>query len=404
VAAILGGTGQGYIYGGSPSAYSLIGIPGLGAAGGSANQVSTYADPDTNGNISGALIPDVNGNYTFTYSQFVQVQTITGPNNDTITIGPLTSPKPPKPTSFEAPPLVGGGADGGFHVLIVKRATLNHIATDPTVVIWHSSYDTNASDASIAASEIHRMASDLNRFPNGLQTGNLIFIITSVGCNPGFNLSSSSIADFEAIVGVIEQLGGVGDLNNLSPSGYYSIIGIPNSGSATLSPEVRSWATPQLSGNITAVLQQNNVGVFTPVNVSAVAGVTLDLSLLPTALATPSQWPVAPHGSDAVCPTGNQQQQCEAYKWISCQLIFANPADCTDEDIRGTKYADLTFSLSTALSKLLALAYPSQPTTQPAGFSFSKKCVQPGPGTARDRNPICHRCAELVPECPGCDQ
>src|SRR5262249_25017294 len=122
----------------------------------------------------------------------------------------------------------------------------------------------------------------------------------------------------------------------------------------------------------TAVLQQNNVGVFTPVNVSAVAGVTLDLSLLPTALATPSQWPVAPHGSDAVCPTGNQQQQCEAYKWISCQLIFANPADCTDEDIRGTKYADLTFSLSTALSKLLALAYPSQPTTQPAGFSFSK--------------------------------
>jgi hypothetical protein len=92
VAANLGGTGQGYLYGGgpvSPSAYSLIGVPGLGDAGGSANQVSTYADPDTNGNIGGVLIPDVNGNYTFTYSQFVEVQTITPPG-DTITIGPFT--------------------------------------------------------------------------------------------------------------------------------------------------------------------------------------------------------------------------------------------------------------------------------------------------------------------------
>lgn len=371
IAANLGGTGEGYLFGGGPvsrSGYSLIGVPGLGAAGGSANQVSTFADPDTNGNISGVLIPDVNGNYTFTYSQFVKVQTITGPKNDTITIGPLTSPKTTKMTSFEAPPLARG-ANGGFHVLIVKRATLDQIATDPTVVIWHSSYATNASDASLAASETHRMASDLNEFPNGLQTGNLIFIITSLGCNPGFN-SSASVTDIVTIVGIINgNLGGAGDLSNLGSNGYYSIIGIPNA-TGTLSPEVRSWATPQLSGNITAVLQQNNVGVFTPVNVSSAAAVTLDLSFLPTALAPPSQWPVAANGSDAVCPAGDQQ--CAAYKWISWQLTCATPA-CTDEDIRATKYIDLTFSLSTALTSLKTLTYPGQPTVQPVGFSFSKK-------------------------------
>lgn len=120
------------------------------------------------------------------------------------------------------------------------------------------------------------------------------------------------------------------------------------------------------------MLQQNNVGVFTPINVSAAAGVTLDLSLLPTALAPPSQWPVAPHGSDAVCPAG--AQQCAAYKWISAQLICGlNPTTCTNEDIRGTKYTDLTFSLSDALDLLRGLEYPSQPTMQPAGFSFSNK-------------------------------
>ncbi len=372
VAANLGGTGKGYIYGGtmSPSAYSLIGVPGLGAAHGSANQVSIYADPDTNGNISGVLIPDVNSNYTFTYSQFVEVQTITPPG-DTITIGPLTSP-PTTPASFKAPPFAGSAsAGGGFHVLIVKRTTLNHIATDPSVVIWHSSYHTNASDASLAASETHRMASDLIRFPNGLQTGNLIFIISTLGCNSGFS-SASALADVETINGVLSELGGAGLFgSNPASIGYYSIIGIPNSGSATRSPEVRSWATPQLSDNITAVLQQNNRGLFTPVNVSAAAGVTLDLSLLPTALAPPSQWPVAAHGSDAVCPTGDDQ--CAAYKWISCQLIFANPVACINFDIRGTKYTDLTFSLSTALAKLSTLPYPSQPTTAPPGFSFSRK-------------------------------
>ena len=57
------------------------------------------------------------------------------------------------------------------------------------------------------------------------------------------------------IEGVTLQLGGAG-LTGSNPAviGYYSIIGIPNSGSATLSPEVRSWATPQLSGNIAAVV------------------------------------------------------------------------------------------------------------------------------------------------------
>ena len=45
------------------------------------------------------------------------------------------------------------------------------------------------------------------------------------------------------IEGVTLQLGGAG-LTGSNPAaiGYYSIIGIPNSGSATLSPEVRSWA------------------------------------------------------------------------------------------------------------------------------------------------------------------
>lgn len=93
----------------SPSAYSLIGIPGLGAAGGSATQVSTYADPDTNGNIAGVLIPDVNSNYAFVYSTFVRMQTSAGPNRDTIMFGKMSGNK----VAFQAPPLPAG-AQGGF--------------------------------------------------------------------------------------------------------------------------------------------------------------------------------------------------------------------------------------------------------------------------------------------------
>jgi hypothetical protein len=256
VASSLGGTGPGYIYAPSinqsPGAYSLIGIPGLGSAGGAANQVSILADPDTDGNISGVLVQDINGNYAFTYSTFVTIQTMTGPQNDTIMIGNK---------AFEAPPLPGG-TPGGFHLVVLKRTTLDRIATDPTVVILHTSYATNSSDASTAASETARMASDLTRFPNGISTGELIFIIASLGSHPGINFHAS-IADFESIEMIISELGGAGNLVALGPNGYYSLIGIPNSGDPTLSPEVRSYATPQLSGNITAVMQQNNVGLFT---------------------------------------------------------------------------------------------------------------------------------------------
>jgi hypothetical protein len=71
VATYLGGTGPGFMYfptvNQSPGAYSLIGIPGSGAL---ATQVSTIANPDTDGNISGALALDSNGNYAFVYSTF----------------------------------------------------------------------------------------------------------------------------------------------------------------------------------------------------------------------------------------------------------------------------------------------------------------------------------------------
>jgi hypothetical protein len=361
VAAFLGGTGNHYIYGGtmSPSAYSLIGVP---ASGASANQVSTYADPDTDGNISGALILDTQSNYAFTYSTFVTIQTMAGPQNNTIMIGS---------TTFQAPPLAAG-TQGGFHVLIVKRATIDRIKTDPTVVILHSSYATNSSTASTAASETRRMASDLSTYQNGLATGNLVFIIASLGNNPGFNFESggASSADFETIIGVIAQLGGAGNLNALGFNGYYSIIGIPNSGDPTLSPEVRSYATPQLSGNITAVMQQNNLGLFTPVSSSAFPKASLDLSLYSTAYAAPSQWPVAAHGSDAACPTGDQQ--CAAYKWISWQIICAGNPSCTDEDVRG-HYTDLNLNSSVCSGSFPRLSYPSQPTTQPAGFTFSQQ-------------------------------
>jgi hypothetical protein len=362
VAAYLGGTGSGFMYFGtvnqSPPAYSLIGIPGSGAP---AIQVSAVADPDTDGNIAGALVLDINGNYAFTYSKFVTIQTMTGPQQDTIMIGK---------TAFEAPPLPFGAA-GGFHLLIVKRTTLDRIATDPTVVFLNASYGTNSSDTFTAANESDRMLMDLNRFPNGLSNGELIFIISSLGA-PGFNSNSFEVLiDEGKIETIIQKLGGAGGLNNLPP-GFYSLIGIPNSGVPTLSPEVRSWATPVsssgkpvLSGNITAVLQQNNVGLFTPISSSAFPNATLDLSLYSAAYAAPVPWPVAPHGSDPVCPTG--AQPCAAYKWISWQMICQGNSSCTDEDARG-HYTDIILSLASPSS----LTYPPQPTTQPAGFRFSE--------------------------------
>jgi hypothetical protein len=369
VATNLGGTGQHFLYSGgpfpvypgmSPSAYSLIGIPGSGAP---ATQVSTIANPDSDGDISGVLIQDIQSNYAFTYSKFVTIQTMAGPQSNTIMIGN---------TAFAAPSLPAG-TPGGFHVLIVERATIDRIATDPTVVVLvHSSYATNSNNPSTAASETSRMASDLTSSSFDLSTGNQIFIIASLGNNPGFNFGSggASVTDFETITSVITQLGGAGNLGVLGAKGYYSIVGIPNSSDPTLSPEVRSYATPQLSGNITAVMQQNSSGLFTPVSSSAFPNASLDLSLYTTAYAAPSPWPVAAHGSDAACPTGDQQ--CVAYKWISWQVICSANPSCTDEDVRG-HYTDLNLSSSVCSGSFPILPYPSQPTTQPAGFAFSQQ-------------------------------
>jgi hypothetical protein len=272
ITAHLGGTGLFYMYSGgtfaqSPSAYSLIGVPGSGAP---ATQVSNYANADTDGNISGALVLDIQSNYAFTYSTFVTIQTMAGSQNNTIMIcnTAFQGPSAICNTAFQAPSLAAG-TPGGFHVLVVKRATLDRIATDPTVVKLHSSYSTNANNPSIAASETSRMASDLSSFD--LSTGNIVVIIASLGSDPGFNtgLGGSSPADIQTILGVVSTIGGVGNLTALGANGYYSIIGIPSSGDPTLSPEVRSFATPQLSGNITAVMQQNSSGLFTPVSSSA---------------------------------------------------------------------------------------------------------------------------------------
>jgi hypothetical protein len=380
VATNLGGTGPNYMYcpgfftpgvTSTPVAYSLIGVPASGAP---ATQISTCANPDTGGNISGALVQDINMNYAFVYSTFVTIETMTGSQNDTIMIGT---------TPFEAPPLPAG-TPGGFHLLVVKRTTLDRIKTDPTVVFLNTSYATNSSDTITAANESDRMLMDLNRFPNGIATGELIFVISSLGSAPGFNFNSFEVlSDFAQIDSIIRTLGGAGGLNNLSFNGFYSLIGIPNSGDPTLSPEVRSWVTPVVSGkpvlagNITAVLQQNNVGVFTPVRSSAFPKATLengrlDFSLYSAAYAEPTQWPAAANktGSELVCPTGDQQCAA-AYKWISWQILCNGNLACTNEDVRG-HYNDLNLSLPNSVS----YNYPrQQPTTNadpPAGFVFSK--------------------------------
>ncbi len=175
------------------------------------------------------------------------------------------------------------------------------------------------------------------------------------------------------ITGVITQLGGVGNLAALGTNGYYSIVGIPNSGDPALSPEVRSYATSgNVSANITAVMQQNNIGLFTPVNSSAFPGNAsnmLDFSLYSTAYAAPNQWPVAPHGSDATCPAGDQQ--CAAYKWISWQILCNNNLLCTDEDVRG-HYNDLGVSLPSSFSHTYPGQQPTTTADPPAGFVFSK--------------------------------
>jgi hypothetical protein len=291
VAANVGGAGPRFMYSAgsprSPAAYSLIGITGAPAP---PTQVSTYADPDTSGNISGALVLDIQSNYAFVWSKFVTIQTMTGPQQDTIMIGNK---------AFEAPPLPAG--TGGFHLLVLKRTTIDRIATDPKVVVLHTSYATN-SDHSTSDSETARMASDLTLLPTD-PSSNLLFIIASLGRNPGFNINSSAaLANYITIEDAIGHLGGSGNLDALLDNGYYSLIGVPGFADPTAAPEVRSYATPQLSGNITAVMQQNAFGVFTPVSFSAFPpNASLDLSLYSTALAAPTKWPVAPRGSGA-CP------------------------------------------------------------------------------------------------------
>lgn len=373
IATYLGGTGPGVMYfpgvNLSPNRFSLIGIPASGAP---ANQVSDAADPDTDGNIAGVLVEDIQKNYAFVYSSFVTIETMAGLQADTIMIGNK---------AFEAPPLPAGTL-GGFHLLVLKRLTLDRIATDPTVVVWHTSYATNSNDAATATAEAQRMFNDLNRFPNGISTGELIFIISTLGSDPGFGPFSSSVfTNALQIQAFISELGGTNDFfdNFLGGKngGFYSLIGIPNSGDPTLSPEVRSWATPQLAGNITTLMQQNAAGLFTPIGSSAFppsalpANTSLDLSLYFTAYAAPSQWPVAANGSDAVCPAGDQQ--CAAYQWISFQIICAGNQNCTNEDVRG-EYANLAQTLDRGV--LEGLTYPKQPTNNPAVPFFTANAFQ----------------------------
>jgi len=315
------------------SRYSLIGNLGRNVA--TAHELSSLVNPNTTGSIEAVLIPDLNGNYFPVYPTFVTVQTSAGSLRDSVMIGDHRLAAPPLPT----------GASGGFHLVVVRRDRVAEAGTHPEVVLMNSSYGTASANG---GTELRRLVTDLNTLAPQINAGSVIVILASLG--------AASLPPTEDVVTLIEwisALGGVGDIPQLAPDGYYSLLGIPwLGGDAPIqSLENRSWTVPTgatQSPNLTVVMQPGPDGWFAPVVGDTAEGV--DYRMFRIALQQPTPWPVAPSASSSPCQPGDEP--CLAYHWIS-QQITANDAILSLREI----YTVLDSPFSTYSANLDVLQY-----------------------------------------------
>jgi len=285
-------------------AYLLIGNNGLPTA--SALELSSLVVPETTGSVNASFVQDIPGNYFPMFRRFVTVRTSDGANRDTVMIGD---------TAFPVPPLIAG-AQGGFHLVVVRRDALDQVSTNASVLLHNGSYATASSQAD---AETDRLVNDLNKLSGPIGSGQALVIFAGLNAPPAPTGSNT----FQ-VIGLLNELGGAADLLNLTSAGYYSLIGHAEPSGVTPRPvENRSWALPSNAVgtvNITSVMHQDRQGLFTSLASDTIGGV--DYRLYEVALSAPSAWPVAPNATDGPCAP--EDQDCIAYQWIS-GYITENP-------------------------------------------------------------------------------
>ncbi|MBN8247713.1 MAG: hypothetical protein J0L84_09750, partial [Verrucomicrobia bacterium] len=320
----VGGAGSAFFDVGSlttAGAYLLIGNNGLSTA--TALELSSLVVPETTGSVEASFVQDIPGNYFPAFRSFVTVRTSA----------------------------LLAGAQGGFHLVVARRDALDQVSTNASVVLHNGSYATASSQAD---SETDRLLADLNALAGPIGSGQALVILAGLHAPPAPAGSNT----FQ-VIGLLNELGGVGDLLNLTPAGYYSFIGHAEPSGATPRPaENRSWALPAGAAgtvNLTSVMHPDRQGLFTSLASDTVGGV--DYRLYEVALSKPSAWPVAPDAGDGPCTP--EDEQCIGYQWISAYIT----ADPRIVSIRDTYIlADSQQTLGIYYTRLDELTYDQVPS------------------------------------------
>jgi hypothetical protein len=299
--------------------YSLIGIPGLGANKGTElnnwdHRAVTASMDKMSPSIKGYFVQDVAAKWTFTYPEYVNVETRaeSGATNNTVNIGGFfrSDGSYVPPASYPSEPLATGSA-GGFQLVVLDRDTLAAAAPLPTGLQPNMTFSTNGGLNNAASStEQQRMYNALEALRSD-SSRRYLAVIASLGApinykDPDtFNKLVKSMANYYG--------GTVGFLLQLSPTSTYTLVGFSSAAAHPVGAQdaVESTASNQ---NLRVAMHKDNQGwykpaITSPVNVGAVLGP--DLGILTEAMKPYTPWPL-PNPAHV-----EYQQQLAAYQYIS---------------------------------------------------------------------------------------
>jgi len=306
-----------------PFTYSLIGNSSMGQNQGTElnslyHKAHGLGSPKIHSNIKGVFVKDVNGNWSFTYPDFYEVETRSesSAKANTIKVGRKV---------FESKPLLKG-AKGGFQVLVLEMDTLERYPSSA-----NRTFSTNAGTQS--ESEQERMVSFLKEAMQRSPQVRYIYVIVSIGTpidskTPVFTKLAKIISNyFGGTFGVFNDLG-----TKKSPS--YSLVGLTSSDFKVYPlGAIDAVEESGANKNLRVVLQKGNSGWFKPIiSSSEDVGQTSgrpDFSLVSHALQPDSSWPL-PDPSDPL-----YNEQVAAYTYISGHVNAGSKIT----DIRAQKYA-----------------------------------------------------------------
>jgi hypothetical protein len=310
------------------SAYSLIGIPGVGEGNGFelCDWDFTYNTPS----IQGVFVKDENHNFQFIYPDFTDFETKSGTDPEGYFVGSLIvgADVIDAPEDVKLSPNPEEGAFGALQLVSFSHRGGLEVA-------YNKAYLTNVRGQE--SESLKELVADLKSLAG------FMFIIQSIGVPFGDKglYDPQSIRDLENL---INNLGGTEStfhaiFNNpgtVDNPNKYSLLGIAVDGFIPMTTMPRlgptesveastlelkedgSWSASDSDGNVRAVINKNKQGMYVPFLASkGAANVDLSLPIILFQDATP--WITAPEG------TVDDTPYVAAYKWISNYLYEKTP-------------------------------------------------------------------------------